>query len=107
MAGMLLADARDPNKLTMRAGNGTKHRLNGTSRVATILPFLRDPSVFEPEAVQAMSKAFDDACRALKLAPGAAQERETLAIRIIELARQGERNPKRLCERVVRDVGAD
>jgi hypothetical protein len=75
--------------------------------MAAILPFLKDQPVFDPEAVQAMSIAFDEACRALKLTDGAARERETVAIRIIELARRGERDPTRLRERVLREAGAD
>jgi hypothetical protein len=74
--------------------------------VATILPFLKDQSVFEPEVTGAMSAAFDEACRALKLAVSAARERETVAMRIIELARRGERDQKRLLERVLSDAGA-
>jgi hypothetical protein len=71
-----------------------------------ILPFLKDQTVFEPEATQAMSIAFDEACRALNLTNGAHRERETVAVRIIELARRGERDPKRLCERILREAGA-
>jgi hypothetical protein len=73
--------------------------------MATILPFLKDGSVFEPDATRAMSLAFDEACRTLKLKDGAAREREAVAVRIIELARRGEHDPVRLCERVVRDAG--
>jgi hypothetical protein len=75
--------------------------------MATILPFLREPSVFDPEAIQVMSRAFDDACRTLKLAAGAAREREALAVKIVALARRGERDPVRLCESVLRDSDAD
>ena len=74
--------------------------------MATILPFLRDQSVFEPELTSAMSIAFDEACRMLQLADGAAREREAVAVRIIELARRGERNPQQLCARVLSDAGA-
>ena len=73
--------------------------------MATILPFLKNDTVFEPEATQAMSAAFDAACRALKLNDDAAREREAVAVRIIELARRGERDPARLSERVLRDAG--
>jgi hypothetical protein len=73
--------------------------------MATILPFLKDQSVFEPELTRAMSIAFDEVCQALKLADTAVRERETVAVRIIEWARRGERDPARLCERVLRDAG--
>jgi hypothetical protein len=75
--------------------------------MAAILPFLKDQSVFEPEATRAMSIAFDDACRVLKLSDDATREREVIAVRIIELARRGERDPARLCERVLREAGAN
>jgi hypothetical protein len=76
-------------------------------RMATILPFnKREQAVFEPEATRAMSIAFDDACRVLKLTAAAAREREAVAVRIIELARRGEHDPARLCERVLREAGA-
>jgi hypothetical protein len=74
--------------------------------MATILPFLREQSVFDPETIAAMSQAFDEVCRALNLSDGAARERETVAVRIIELARRGERDPARLRQRVLRDAGA-
>ena len=74
--------------------------------MATILPFLKDRTVFEPEVTSAMSIAFDEACRALKLNNGAAREREAVAVRIIELARRGERDPTRLREHVLREAGA-
>jgi hypothetical protein len=73
--------------------------------MGTILPFLKD-SVFEPEVTKSMSIAFEDACRELKLSEGAAREREAIAVRIIELARRGERDPARLRERVLREAGA-
>jgi hypothetical protein len=74
--------------------------------MATILPFLKDQSVFEPELTRAMSIAFDEVCQALKLSDTAVRERETVALRIIEWARRGERDPARLRERVLRDAGA-
>ena len=74
--------------------------------MATILPFLKDQSVFEPETTHAMSMAFDEVCRALKLSDTAARQRETVALRIIEWARRGERDPARLRERVLCDAGA-
>ena len=59
--------------------------------------------MFEPEATQAMSVAFDEVCQALKL-NGDARAREAIAVRIIELARRGERDPNRLRERVLQDA---
>jgi hypothetical protein len=74
--------------------------------MATILPFLKDQYVFEPETTQTMSAVFDEACLALNLSGSAAYERETLAMRIIEWARRGVRDPAQLREQVLRDSGA-
>jgi hypothetical protein len=74
--------------------------------MGTILPFLKGRSVFDPEALHAMSAALDEACLALKLPETAAHERETVAVRIVELARRGERDAKRLCERVLHEASA-
>jgi hypothetical protein len=70
-----------------------------------IRPFLRNQSAFEPEATHAMAVAFEEVCRVLKL-DGDAQAREAVAVRIIELARRGERDPARLRERVLREANA-
>jgi hypothetical protein len=75
-------------------------------RMGTILPFVRGQSVFDPETLRAMSAALDQACHALKLPDTAARERETVAVKIVELARRGERDPERLCERVLHDAGS-
>ena len=74
--------------------------------MATVIPFLKSDFVFEPEATQSMSAAFDRACQTLKLPSGAVLERENLATRILEWARCGERDPARLCALVLRDAGA-
>jgi hypothetical protein len=46
--------------------------------------------VLEPADIKAMSMALDDVCRSLDL-KGDERARETVAVRIIELARRGER----------------
>jgi hypothetical protein len=74
--------------------------------MGAILQFTRNDTVFEPEATQAMSAAFDDACRVLNLSECAAREREAVAVRIIELARRGERDPLRLSERALSGASA-
>lgn len=73
--------------------------------MGTILPFLRGQPVFDPEMLGAMSAAFDQACQVLKLPETAGRERESVAVKIVELARRGERDPKRLYQSVVRDAG--
>jgi hypothetical protein len=81
---------------------GTKDK--GRPTVGTILPFLRrDENVFDPADVAAMSTALDDVCNMLDLHEGSA--REVMALRIIDLARAGERSAARLRDRVIREAG--
>jgi hypothetical protein len=74
--------------------------------MGTIIPFLRDQAVFEPEVTRAMSSAFDEVCRALNLSDGDSRGREAVAVRLIELARRGERDPAALRQRVLREAEA-
>ena len=64
--------------------------------------FLRD-SAFEPDHIQAMSMAFEEVCKALAIQDPLS--REVMAVRIIELARRGERSPARLRDRVLHEAG--
>jgi hypothetical protein len=59
---------------------------------------------FEPEDIETMSLVFEEVCRALEIQPGAAREREAVAVRIIELCRRGERSAARLTERVLKEA---
>jgi hypothetical protein len=70
-----------------------------------IRPYLND-GVFSPVGIQAMSMAFDDVCKALHL-DGHAAAKEAVAIRIIELARRGERSPTKLRDRVLAEANGD
>jgi hypothetical protein len=74
--------------------------------MGTIIPFLREQAVFEPEVTHAMSAAFDEVCRALDLADGDSRGRETVAMRVIELVRRGVRDPEMLRQRVLCEAGA-
>ena len=67
--------------------------------MATIIPFLQE-GAFDPEAVEAMSVAMEDVCRTLKV-DGDPHAREVLAMRIIDLARRGEREATQLRDRVL------
>jgi hypothetical protein len=79
--------------------------------MATILPFVKD-GVFDPKDITAMSTALDDVCKILNLRDDSSA-REVIAIRIIDLARAGERSPTRLRDRILheadlaRNVGLD
>jgi hypothetical protein len=68
-----------------------------------IRQYFNDHSAFDPDDVAAMSRALELACDALSV-NGDARARETIAIRIIELARRGERNPTNLRDRVVAEA---
>ncbi len=70
--------------------------------MATILPFVKD-GVFDQEAITAMSTALDDVCKILTL-PDENSAREVIAIRIIDLARAGERSPTRLRDRILHEA---
>ena len=72
--------------------------------MGAVLPYVKNPIVFGPEATCAMSVAFDEACRALNVSYTANGAREAIAIRIIELARRGECDPDRLRARVITEV---
>ena len=72
--------------------------------MAAVLPHLKNPLVFGPEAIRGMSGAFDEVCRILNVSDAANDEREAIATRIIELARHGECDPDRLRARVITEV---
>jgi hypothetical protein len=74
--------------------------------MGTIIQFIREQHAFDPEATNAMSAAFEEVCRALKLLETDAHGREAVASQIIELARRGEKDPTRLRDRVLRDAGS-
>jgi hypothetical protein len=70
--------------------------------MAAILGYLQDDA-FQPHDIKAMSMALDDLCKELKL-DGNANAKETIAVRIIELARRGERSPTKLRDRVLHEA---
>jgi hypothetical protein len=59
---------------------------------------------FDPEARRVMSVAFEMTCAALRYTQRPDVAHETVTKRIIELAKNGVRNPDRLCERVLDDI---
>jgi hypothetical protein len=65
-----------------------------------IRPYLTD-GVFSPKDIEVMSTTLECVCKALKLAHGGADE-EAIAKRIIELYRDGEREPAYLFDSVFR-----
>ena len=63
-------------------------------------------SSFEPEQLEAMSKAFSSACTALHVFAGDTHGREAIASRVIHLAGRGIYDPAVLSERVVAEARA-
>jgi hypothetical protein len=66
----------------------------------TIYRLLRETS-FDPEAVERLAAAFDDACRSLGLTAGDEAGRERVARTVIGIAQGGERDAARLRERTL------
>ena len=67
--------------------------------------YLDDNAVFEPDALKAMSEALKQACTALHV-NGRIHDREVIATRIIDLARNGVLDAKALGDRVIAEVKA-
>jgi hypothetical protein len=60
---------------------------------------------FPPEVIDAMSWAFDAVCERLAIPETADAPREMVALRIVELARKGERDPQRLRDKAIKSIG--
>ena len=60
---------------------------------------------FEPNDIEAMSLAYEEVCNTLHI-NGDVRARETIAARVIELARRGERCPTVLRDRVLAEANA-
>lgn len=72
--------------------------------MANILPFLgAGENVFDPKDVVAMASALDDVCKILNLNDDSSA-RETVAVRIVDLAKAGMRSPKSLRDRVLHEA---
>jgi hypothetical protein len=62
---------------------------------------------FDDAATSAMGEAFDRACVPLRRIGDPVKVREMIAKRIIGAARNGERDPMRLCEQALRPFGIE
>ena len=67
--------------------------------MGAILPFV-SAGAFKPNDIEAMSVAYEEVCNALRI-NGDIRTRETIAARVIELARRGESCPTVLRDRVI------
>ncbi len=79
-----------------------------------ILEFVQPETVFDPETIQVLASAFDDAWDRLQKSgsrfarPGYSRAmREVIARHIIEMAQQGVTDPRTLAEESVRFVSAN
>ena len=70
-----------------------------------IRTYLQDQSAFDPEAISAMSKALEETCTALQV-NGQIKDRQIIAARIIDLARNGVIDATALRDRVVAETKA-
>jgi len=62
-------------------------------------------AAFGPEVTQMMGEAFDLACQSLHDSGQPKTVQEVLAQRIIDFARRGIRDPRKLCEEALRSLG--
>jgi hypothetical protein len=70
-----------------------------------IRAYLNGNSAFEPDAIQAMSDALEQACKTLHI-DGHIPDRQIIATRIIDLARNGVIDAQALSERVIAEANA-
>jgi hypothetical protein len=64
-----------------------------------------DSQPFDPETIRLMGLAFEMALASFRLIPDYADPiREVIARKIIELAKEGERDPERLCDGSLKDL---
>jgi hypothetical protein len=61
---------------------------------------------FDAETIAVIAAAFDDACRELGLSDRRDPITETLAVKIIEVAQTGEREPGAISQRAIASLGA-
>jgi hypothetical protein len=66
---------------------------------------LLQQTAFTPEDIALLVKAYEDCLRALNLANQPDSRTEAVARAVIELAQTGLRDPARICERVVAQIG--
>lgn len=67
--------------------------------------YLNNHAAFAPDDIAAMSRALEEACKALHI-DGQTQDRETIATRIIDLARNGIVDADALRDRVISEAKA-
>lgn len=66
--------------------------------------FLRDSPPFARDEIVDMALAVDDVCKILEIAPDDAPTLKSIAERVVEHAKRGERDPAVLAERVADEM---
>jgi hypothetical protein len=74
------------------------------STMGTIVEFRREGAALNPDDIRVMSMALDDVCKTLSV--DRHRDRKVIAIRIIELARRGERSPTKLRDRLLAEANS-
>jgi hypothetical protein len=70
-----------------------------------IRPYL-EGATFNPEVIQLLSEAYQATCRVLGLIDRADPMTEIVAKKIIEIAKRGERDPLKIRQLVLKELGA-
>lgn len=68
--------------------------------------FLNESPPFAQDEIVDMARAVDDVCEVLEIVPEDAPTLKSIAARVIEHARRGERDPAVLAERVIGEMRA-
>jgi hypothetical protein len=66
--------------------------------------FLRESPPFAQDEIVDMAHAVDDVCNVLEIAPDDAPTMKSIAERVVEHAKRGERDPAVLAERVISEM---
>ncbi len=70
------------------------------------IEFLNDSPPFAQDEIVDMALAVDDVCKVLDIPPEDAPTMKSIAERVIEHAKRGERDPAVLAERVISELRA-
>jgi len=70
------------------------------------IEFLSDSPPFAQDEIVDMALAVDDVCKVLEIPPEDAPTLKSIAERVIEHAKRGERDPAVLAERVISELRA-
>jgi hypothetical protein len=79
----------------------------GAPNMGQVFKFICRPlDVIDPAMLTVLGKAYDTALASLRYRGQPPIVRETMALRIFELASQGERDPERLCHAALAALGS-